>query len=53
MHSQPKVEFRETDEAGNLTATFVYSEQGPSLKRVGRVDSIVSTEYMRCHLDQG
>lgn len=38
-----KVTFHETDEAGNPTATFVYSEQGSDLKRVGRVDAIVST----------
>lgn len=43
MESQTKLTFQETDGAGNPTATFVYSEQGGSSKRVGRVDAIVST----------
>lgn len=50
MESQIKVTFKETDEAGNSTATFVYSEQGATSKRVGRVDAIVSTENMCSHL---
>ncbi|CAG7926571.1 unnamed protein product [Penicillium olsonii] len=43
MESQTKLTFQETDGAGNLTATFVYSEQGGSSKRVGRVDAISSS----------